>query len=961
MTKAKTLLFIFCCALILSQRAYTQQPAYTYYTIREGLASNDIYNCAVDKKGFLWLATENGVSKFDGRNFINYTVAQGLPDNEILTVEIDSAGVVWVLPFQKSPAYYDEKKDRFINSSIDQELGKISFASVNYCNALSGGGMGFCNSAGQIFIYKNKKCTVYTFKGNDKPYHFSRIIELDKDSYLLITTTGILLLKHGTILNKIWETKQWVKNSVFANNNLYFSDTSGLVKVKVEPDGSIGNFIKSRLPFKISAFNFTGKQIAISSPTGNIYFADTATLAFGEQSFSFNSFPRNVLEDKMGNTWICTKENGLIRYQQKGILSISNTNFQRNFNSISFFKNNIITGTNDGELFLYRGPYAQNIIKLKSAKSFTSWITKIVPINAGILIGSEGGFYFLKNDMAKTELFAKPYTNIANKDFVVASDSILFAGNSNYVTRVNYIKQKVLDTARIRVTALQNSSDSTVYIGSNTGLYIWENFKSKRKLGINYALLNTRITALTYNKIDKILWVGMATDTLVGLQGDKIVAMIPFANKLAGNVCRAIYSNQKGLLWVGTNAALARINYNQKSTQINYFISSFTTADGIAGKQINDIVERNDTIYVATTNGISIIPSKLNIAVPDIPVFITNVKINNKDSTIQNEYILKSTSNNISILFSAPDLGSTTERLYQYRINNGNWITGVSEKLELFQQSPGTYKIQIRAIKRDGNPSSKIEVIIIKIKTPLLSSFWFWFFVTLSAIALVFYFTQRNNKQKREQAVQKLLTEKKLSELELRALKAQINPHFVFNCLNSIKFLNHQKRFTETDLYLDKFSYLLRKTLDFSGLQKISLEEELAYSRNYLELEKLRLGEKLRYEIKTVESIDSTTTLVPPMLMQPYLENAIKHGIRHLPGEEGSVKIETTYEGDKIICTITDNGVGIANANNINRKDNSKPSSHGTTLQQRRADLYNVEVSTTHGENGVGTIVKLVL
>jgi two-component system, LytTR family, sensor kinase len=144
-------------------------------------------------------------------------------------------------------------------------------------------------------------------------------------------------------------------------------------------------------------------------------------------------------------------------------------------------------------------------------------------------------------------------------------------------------------------------------------------------------------------------------------------------------------------------------------------------------------------------------------------------------------------------------------------------------------------------------------------------------------------------------------------------------------------------------------------------LQKISLAEELAYSKNYLELEKLRLGEKLDYEIKTDAIIDVDKTLVPPMLLQPYLENAVKHGIRHLPGEEGKIIIETFVDDGKVLCKIVDNGVGIESANKINKMTNPSHQSHGTTLQQRRADLYNVAIQTTHGNNGIGTTVTLIL
>jgi ligand-binding sensor domain-containing protein/anti-sigma regulatory factor (Ser/Thr protein kinase) len=958
MTSAFIKILFFCSIIFFSQKSMAQQPAYTYYSIREGLASNDIYGCLVDKKGFLWLATENGVSKFDGHSFRNYSVAQGLPDNDVLSIEMDSAGVIWVLPFQKTAAYYDDKNDKFVNSSSDAELNKIKFGNVNYINPLVNGGIGFCNSIGQIYTYKNGKSLLLS-DGN-LPTTFSRVIELSNDKFCIVSNKSISTLENGKI-NIQFQFSQKIRFHTFVNNNLYFTDSVGISKVKINKDGTIGSVVQTKLPFSIRGLNFTGKQIAIASQSGNMYFADTATLEIKQQSFTFNSFPRHVYEDNFGNTWICTKENGLIRYQQKGILSLDNERFQGNFNAISFLNNKIIAGTNNGETIVYDGPYTQTITNLKNDKSFTTWVTKIIAVKDAVLVGSEGGFFKIKNNNEKTELFGKPYNHIANKDFDVVNDSILISGNSSNVYRVNYKTEKIINTLIIRVTALQYLSDTTIYVGSNTGLYIWKNLKDKIYVGDENPILKTRVSALAYNKLNKILWIGLATDTIVGMQNGNIIVKIPFGNKLAGNICKSIYSTKSGVLWVGTNAALGRIDYTQTNKGIDYFISPFTTADGIAGKQINDIQERNDTIYVATSNGISMIPSKLKIDVTNTPIFITGIKINNTDTTIQKKYVLNSDNNNITIFFSAPDLGSTAERSYQYKIDNGSWKQTSAGRLELYQLSPGNYDIVICAINRDGNASTIVENITIKIKTPLIKSFWFWGALALLAAWLVFYFTQRRNKFKREEAVQKLLTEKKLSDLELKALKAQINPHFVFNCLNSIKYLNHQKRFVETDLYLDKFSFLLRKTLDYSGLQKITLEEELDYSKNYLELEKLRLGDKLNYEITTGINVDKETTLVPPMLLQPYLENAIKHGIRHLPNEMGMVTIHTYCEANKIICFITDNGVGIDNANLINEKDENKPASHGTTLQQRRVDLYNVEVSTTHGENGVGTIVKLIL
>ncbi len=959
MTKTIIPIFIWC-MFLCTIAANAQQPAYTYYSIRDGLSSNDTYNCVEDKKGFLWIATENGVSRFDGKKFTNYTTSNGLPDNDILAVQMDNDGVIWVLPFQRTPAYYDEKTDKFINSREDKELSKIVLGNVNNANALSTGGMAFCNNDGSFYVYKNKVSSEFKVSQKTPVMAISRVISVEANKYLSVSNDSLRYFENGKKTKAVLLNKA-VSKTAFINNQIYITDSLSLHKIKILSNGNI-EYVKSiSLPFYIMGLNFTGKQIAISSGSGNIYFIDTANLEVSPQGFSFNAFVRYIYEGKVGNTWICTRENGLIRYQQKGILTIKEEAYQRNFNTICFWNNKLVAGTNDGQVYIYNNTYDYKIAKPTGEKNYSSWIRQLEVANKSLLVAAQGGFYKFDANMNVLPVFdlAKNY---ASKAFIYLNDSIIITGNSGGAKKINYYNGSYKDSVRVRVTALEATSQEVIYIGSNTGLYKWENYKNFIYLGSKFPLLSNRVSSFAFNKADNILWTGLATDSLVAVENDKPIAIIPLGIKLPGNECRTLYSKQKGVLWVGTNLVLARINYEVKNSTLDYKIAVFTTADGIAGKQINDITERNDTIYVATNAGISMLPASLKFDIPDIPLFITGIKINNIDTSLQQVYNLNYDQNNIGISFSFADLGSTTERMYEYRINREGWIKISTENIALQQLAPGAYyNVQIRALKRDGTASELITNVVFKIKTAFWKTWWFWLLVTLLVGGLIFYITQQRNKIKREQSIQALLTEKKLSELELRALKAQINPHFVFNCLNSIKFLNHQKRFEETDIYLDKFSYLLRKTLDFSGLQKIPLEEELAYSKNYLELEKLRLGDKLNYEINTDITIDTTNTMVPPMLLQPYLENAVKHGIRHLPGVEGKVTIDTKRNGNKILCSITDNGVGFEKAKAFNKLSNPNHQSHGNTLQQRRAALYDVEVATSNGDNGIGTIVTLTL
>ncbi len=149
----------------------------------------------------------------------------------------------------------------------------------------------------------------------------------------------------------------------------------------------------------------------------------------------------------------------------------------------------------------------------------------------------------------------------------------------------------------------------------------------------------------------------------------------------------------------------------------------------------------------------------------------------------------------------------------------------------------------------------------------------------------------------------------KISELTQANLRQQMNPHFIFNTLNSIQYYMYQHDKLATNTYLTKFSSLMRKVLDNSNHTSIPLRDELDALTLYLDLECLRFKDKFSYEINVDEEIDPLFYKVPTMLIQPYVENSICHGL--MPREDkGIVKIDMKLDKDHIICTIEDNGIG---------------------------------------------------
>jgi len=180
----------------------------------------------------------------------------------------------------------------------------------------------------------------------------------------------------------------------------------------------------------------------------------------------------------------------------------------------------------------------------------------------------------------------------------------------------------------------------------------------------------------------------------------------------------------------------------------------------------------------------------------------------------------------------------------------------------------------------------------------------------------------------------------KLNELELKAIRAQMNPHFIFNCLNSIQLFIMQKHDELAQEYLSDFSLLIRQTLEMSRLNFVSLEEEIQYLQTYLRLEKMRFEERMDYEIRIDPEIDPDRTEIPTMLLQPYVENAVKHGINH-PRHKGRIIIHFEEKEDVLVCNVEDNGIGIKRTREMGMDNFRKHLMAGMELSKMRAEWIN--------------------
>lgn len=463
-------------------------------------------------------------------------------------------------------------------------------------------------------------------------------------------------------------------------------------------------------------------------------------------------------------------------------------------------------------------------------------------------------------------------------------------------------------------------------------------------------------------------------------------------NTLVGDEVRALHEDRKGNLWVGTSEGLQRITYpDRKSTM-------YTEENGLYNAHITGILESETAIWAGTYYGLAQVNLKadliedyfesdglthnefnvksafksidnqmyfggLNGLVRFDPSQFVNFSpppglyllgYNQFDvETGGNKYFssftnkkmqfdLPVTKNYITLVFSLSDLFNSHLNTFQYRIPslNNDWIDlGPSGRVELLGLSPDTYEVQVRGFNSHGK-ASEILTYFIKVNQILFKRSWFVIFsmLVLVSLFLVFQYKRLLLANSRAQL------ENKVMRLESRALAAQMNPHFIFNTLNHIQSAVILKGEQEANKLFGSFSDLLRITLENNKKDHIILAHEIDYLKSYLYLEQARLDET----INVIWEIDSTLNLkelkIPPMLLQPIVENAIQHGLIPKKGEK-ELLIKMTQSKSILTVVIQDNGVG----REFSEKQvkSHKYKSWATTIMTERISLSNLNAKTS--------------
>lgn len=400
----------------------------------------------------------------------------------------------------------------------------------------------------------------------------------------------------------------------------------------------------------------------------------------------------------------------------------------------------------------------------------------------------------------------------------------------------------------------------------------------------------------------------------------------------------SIHEDAQGNMWFGTSGNGVYLLKN--AIKPEYHSPKIFSSTNNKTEQIKSVSTISSLPIIEENSKVLRTDILKNDSTPPV-VFINNIKINGADTTTLNYYELNHHQNNIEINISGVYNGKS-ELQYKYILEGKEteWNYSTNTNVYYTSLAPGNYTFKVFAMSDTGIWSKVPAVITFSVTAPFYNSFWFVFSIIFLLIAIVLSIIFIINRK--AQLKDKALEEEKRKVLisELHALRSQMDPHFIFNTLSSIQSFITTNSSKDAVNYLSKFSKLMRGTLENTKKQKIAIKDEIGILELYMDLEKLRLNNKFSYQITVDENIDTQFEEIPPMLIQPYVENAIWHGMSHKT-DNGLIKISFhLIEENLLKCEIEDDGVGRKKAGELNKK-REKNTSLGMSITKERLEIIN--------------------
>jgi hypothetical protein len=971
----------------------SQDPAYTHYTVESGLQlpSNEVYGIVFDKNQVLWATTDRGIWRYDGNSARQFTVNDGLRENTNFRIFADKKGRIWISSINNYLYQIIDDTVRMHPASRRiHELGKSS-GFIQQVVERPDGSINLCFN----------RLGLYHFQGDNPP-------ELMEKHRVDHTDASVAI--HYSPDEYYWDMIN-LKDTVMDRKSTTSTD-NGWIYLQCGTLDPRNNYRKDLCPIGPDEFLFSYSKRAFHIKSGNI--------------ISEHLFPNDVIAvyaDQKGNFWVGLENEGVLRFPKRDLESIpvrylgsesvtgisqdhegnywfstsSNGIFQANTLDISVNridsnkeKDNVITAMVADERNFYIGTQTGLLFKGTQLENLNCRLTEIkMPENDGpirkLFLDSEKHLFVLCNSLMVIDTLGRyrgvgrikgyPYDCIIQPEggWLASFTDLIVVGKYDEIIRrwdpesfrKAFTTQMDLVQALNRVRCMFQDSNGRFWMGSqNSGL-----FSSEDRILYQWikedSIFGRRIRDI--DQAGKNIWVSIADYGIAVIRPDSSFFRITQKEGLSSDIIDVLYPENDSVVWAGTNNGLNRISLKPGS-QTADFIAYYTSAEGLPSNRIYQITRYKGNIMIATTQGVIRLKDDFTKP-PDISpkLVIRSVVVNDRLLKPDPYMILDPDENNLVFNFQAITYRKPSRLTYQYRLIGVDKEPIVTHNLE--SRYPdlryGVYTFCVNASYSGTFDPATEKKITVQIQRHWFETRAFLIAGCLLLIALIHYIFRivLRATKKRELEKQQLL------QAEKRSLLSQMNPHFIFNSLNSIQHFVVQHDEVQANNYLTNFSGLIRRILDNSKKNLIPLNEEITTLNLYLGMEKLRFESEFEFKILKDKNIDYNETMIPPMMLQPFVENAIWHGL--LPMKTmGILQISFTGGDDYLHCTIEDNGIGREKALSLKKKKSSHVSS-GILNVQERIELLNklnkkkisLTITDLRHPNGAasGTRVELLL
>lgn len=933
--------------LLLSGIGYAQQLKFEQFTSKDGLLSDEVYNLHQDKKGYIWMFTHYGPMKYNGREFI--PVLKNLPFKESIIYAIyeNKDGQKWVANSNKN-IYEIVNDSAFVvegTQKYSEELRKVT----NEIYQL------IVDDSLTIYVKTSLRTIRLTKLGPGKYRADDLNIPLSKeddcDEHILtvnhemmsVICTGSPLWTYDALLNHVrfhqekrplndpgiffygvQRSKYWKR----FGHSIYFNYFNKMFRL--EPDGSC-----KEIPVDNQILNFTKDQ------RGHTWLAcyRDGLIELDEHDSIINRYFQgktinDVMADNHNGLWVSTNGTGIYHCRNVNELYYPESDpFGKPVNFVKKIGGKLFISTTEFNLFFIENGKANRVGK---ANNRLLDDPQDIYYYHPFYVVSYSLHYEVLNPGPGNRLSANlsPYELSLHKPLVVSSysdSSLLFLGRNRLG-----ILHRALDLRDRKTIILKNltiqrkafcvaSSEGNVFIGTEKGVFCFENDSLVQPA----YLKETEKSIITRIVTDHSgnIWFCTQGSGLFRLNKRNKLLNYTTANGLSSNVVNDLFLIWDGSFLLSTNKGL-------------YYYKGFSETELNKGRKLLDgevqsSVIFENRIYVGTKNGLILIDTKCLQAPPPSFFNLSAVYVNDVQSNVQHLGELDNRQNSLRFKFDVISFSEEKHTL-EYVLYNATVDSGIvsEDEVNLKRLAPGSYTLAVRLKDVGGEQEMSIPFCIVP---AFWQTTWFLIFMIFLGLVVIIVVGWILFKYYRARALRKSEAEKLIAEYRLIALKAQINPHFMSNCIAAIQHLILQNKVNEANEYLAKFSFLVRQVLNLSNKSLVPLKEDIEMIELYIKLERLRF-DKIAVDFHIDPQIDTGSTFIPPLLSQPIIENAIWHGLLALgPDKMPLLSLSIRQEAGTIRIIIEDNGVG--RAMSVKSISNSRESKGIAITRQRIENL----------------------